>query len=502
MARHLHILSLASAAVIFLSGCSTQKGYPPLNGGNYGNGEPPIQSGESELVNFEGKAEPLECGKNLVRRFIAIPQSNWGRTDAGKQPSSFVTYPDVCAYLGSFWFLEAAVDNAILKGDDEARDEAIGLIQGLVDKYDDVITGKARYTDSKGNSLPLFTDLLWRHESNRVDYYIFGAVSLHIASIMDDEKYEGVTWRQSRKEYLDFGLQYADNQWNPLTRAEFDARFSSPQYNHTSTLFKMSDGDWKKWESYIKDGYSWQTRLWIDDMFMITALQIQAYQATKDDPSYNTDPWWPAKTNNENRYLDRAVREMKLYIEKIQGSDGLYWHSPDAKFFWARGNGWMAVGMPEMLKIIGENPSYKAEAAQLRKEYETMMASLLKYQQPTGMWAQLIDRTSLWSETSGTAMFTYAFMTGVKNGWLDSVKYGAAARKAWNALMFYLNPNYDIREVCEGTGTGSTEQHYRDRKRYAGDTHGQAGMLWCATALTEIANGYEAGTALDFITNQ
>ena len=64
---------------------------------------------ESSLTGFEGKAEPIECGKNLVRRFIEIPQSNWGRTDAGKQPSSFVTYPDVCAYLGSFWFLEAAV---------------------------------------------------------------------------------------------------------------------------------------------------------------------------------------------------------------------------------------------------------------------------------------------------------------------------------------------------------------------------------------------------------
>lgn len=491
MARYIHILSTAFAACIFISGCSTGKEYPPLSGGGYGKDEPSGSQVESSLTGFEGKAEPIECGKNLVRRFIEIPQSNWGRTDAGKQPSSFVTYPDVCAYLGSFWFLEAAVENAMLKGDTDAKAEAIGLIQGMVDKYNDVITGKTTYQDSKGNTLPVITDLLWRHESNRVDYYIFGAISLHIASIMENPDYEGVTWRQTREEYLDFGLQYADNQWNPLTRAEFDARFSSSRYNHTSTLFKMSDGDWKTWESYIKGGYSWQTRLWIDDMFMITALQIQAYLATRNDPSYNTDPWWPAKANSENRYLDRAVREMTLYIEKIQGSDGLYWHSPDAKFFWARGNGWMAVGMPEMLKIIEDNPAYSTEAALLRREYGTMMASLLKYQQPTGMWAQLIDRTSLWSETSGTAMFTYAFITGVKNGWLDSDTYGKAARKAWNALMFYLNPNYDIREVCEGTGTGSTEQHYRDRKRYTGDTHGQAGMLWCTAALTEIANEAE-----------
>lgn len=120
-----------------------------------------------------------------------------------------------------------------------------------------------------------------------------------------------------------------------------------------------------------------------------------------------------------------------------------------------------------------------------------MMSSLLKYQQLTGMWAQLVDKTAMWSETSGTAMFTYAFIEGVNNGWLDSKKYGTAARKAWKALMSYLNPNYDIREVCEGTGTGTSEQYYRDRKRYTGDTHGQAAMLWCACGLTEIANKQE-----------
>lgn len=474
------------SALLCLCACSKEKDYPPLNGGGYKPDED-----ASSLVDFEGTAEPVSCGKNLVRRFIEIPQSNWGRTDAAKKPSSFVTYPDVCAYLGAFWFLEAAVDNAILKKDDQAKVEALELMQGMVDKYNDVITGKATFTDSNGNMKPLVTDLLWRHESNRVDYYIFGAISLHIASIMENPKYASVKFPQTREEYLKFGLEYADNQWNPLTRAEFDARFNSSAYNHTGNLFKMSDGDWAKWEKYIQEGYSWQTRLWIDDMFMITALQLQAYQATRNDPSCNTDPWWQAKTNSENRYLDRAVREMKLYIETIQGEDGLYWHSPAAKFFWARGNGWMAVGMPQMLKVIGDNPAYAEEAALLRREYESMMSSLLKYQQLTGMWAQLVDKTAMWSETSGTAMFTYAFIEGVNNGWLDSKKYGTAARKAWKALMSYLNPNYDIREVCEGTGTGTSEQYYRDRKRYTGDTHGQAAMLWCACGLTEIANKQE-----------
>lgn len=48
-----------------------------------------------------------------------------------------------------------------------------------------------------------------------------------------------------------------------------------------------------------------------------------------------------------------------------------------------------------------------------------MMASLLSYQMKTGMWRQLIDDAEAWPETSGTGMFTFAMITGVKNGWLD-----------------------------------------------------------------------------------
>ena len=87
-----------------------------------------------------------------------------------------------------------------------------------------------------------------------------------------------------------------------------------------------------------------------------------------------------------------------------------------------------------------------------------MMAGLLKYQTPDGMWRQLIDRQESWEESSSTGMFTFALISGVKNGWLDAATYGPAARKAWIALTGFIDQNSDITSVCEGTGkrTAST----------------------------------------------
>jgi rhamnogalacturonyl hydrolase YesR len=112
-----------------------------------------------------------------------------------------------------------------------------------------------------------------------------------------------------------------------------------------------------------------------------------------------------------------------------------------------------------------------------------MMASLLKYQDDHGMWHQLIDHPEAWPETSCTGMFAFAFITGVKNGWLDAKEYGPAARHAWLGLVSYIDQNADVHEVCEGTNKKNSLPYYLARGRNVGDMHGQAPILWCASAL-------------------
>ena len=219
----------------------------------------------------------------------------------------------------------------------------------------------------------------------------------------------------------------------------------------------------RQWENPQPDGLSAETRYWIDDMYMLTTLQLEAYRATGD-----------------RKYLDRDAKEMVSYLEKLQEPNGLFYHAPDVPFFWGRGDGWVAAGMAEMLRDL---PADHPDRARILKGYRTMMAALLRYQGKDGMWRELIDHEEAWPETSSSAMFTFAMVTGVKNGWLDAGIYGPAARKAWIAVAGYIDQNSDLTNVCEGTGKQNSLPYYLARKRRTGDFHGQAAVLWAATAL-------------------
>jgi rhamnogalacturonyl hydrolase YesR len=219
----------------------------------------------------------------------------------------------------------------------------------------------------------------------------------------------------------------------------------------------------RQWENPQPDGLSGETRFWIDDMYMLTMLQLEAYRATGD-----------------RAYLDRDAKEMAAYLDKLQQPSGLFYHAPDVPFYWGRGDGWVAAGMAEMLRDL---PQDHPQRARILASYRSMMAALLKYQGKDGMWHQLIDHDEAWPETSGSAMFTFAMITGVKNGWLDAATYGPAARKGWIAVAGYIDQNQDVTNVCEGTGKKNDLDYYLARRRRTGDFHGQAPVLWAASAL-------------------
>jgi rhamnogalacturonyl hydrolase YesR len=242
--------------------------------------------------------------------------------------------------------------------------------------------------------------------------------------------------------------------------------------------------------SYLQEGLSIadhqqaniesQKRFAIDDMFMITALQVQAFRASQDA-----------------KYVELAASMMVEYLDRLQQDDGLFHHHEDFHHKWARGNGWFAAGMAELIR---ELPEQHQNYAAVREGYESMMSGLLGYQiadgDGAGLWKQVVDSDDPrnWPETSGSAMFTYALVSGVRRGWLDPDTYGPAARAGWLALVAKLTTGGRIQDVSdwaykpeshEGgpSYAGDEENYYFERPRLTGDNHGQAPVLWSTAAL-------------------
>src|SRR5689334_25233857 len=90
------------------------------------------------------------------------------------------------------------------------------------------------------------------------------------------------------------------------------------------------------------------------------------------------------------------------------------------------------------------------------------------------------------------ALAILLMVSGVKNGWLPAKTYGPAARKAWLGLVSHIDAQANVTDVCVGTNKAHAEvgtnpdtqlKYYLDRTRRTGDLHGQAPVLWSATAL-------------------
>ena len=145
-------------------------------------------------------------------------------------------------------------------------------------------------------------------KERHVDFTVFGAVPFEIYIQTKDPK------------YLDLGKSFADRQW----------------------------------ENPTAEGLTSETRFWIDDMYMITAVQVQAFRAT-----------------GYRKYLDRAALEMVAYLDRLQQPNGLFYHAPDVPFYWSRGDGWVAAGMTELLRSLPEShPRTRSRHGELSQDDE------------------------------------------------------------------------------------------------------------------------------------
>ena len=200
-------------------------------------------------------------------------------------------------------------------------------------------------------------------------------------------------------------------------------------------------------------------QVWLDGMYMGQPFYLE----------YET------KFNNRKNYPD-IFAQFKYVIENMKNPlNGLYYHAIDvsreafwcdkvtglSQHCWLRASGWYAMALLDTLdKVDNSDHKYDAECKMLEDAFVELMDSMLKYQDESGMWYQVVNYGGMeknYLETSGSSIMAYAILKGVRLGYLPE-NYREYAEKAINGICDkYLNTKdgeMSLGGICLGAGLG------------------------------------------------
>ncbi|WP_019613928.1 glycoside hydrolase family 88/105 protein [Psychromonas ossibalaenae] len=253
----------------------------------------------------------------------------------------------------------------------------------------------------------------------------------------------------------------------------------APQINTTApmlTLVLLAEhldrSEWKKdieqWADYLMehfprvDGCGFQHvvkerinegQLWDDTLFMTGLFLAKAGE-------YLQRPELTAEA--ELQFLVHAH-----YLTNVK--TGLWYHGWTsvhkhhfADAYWARGNAWITVAIPELFSLLpnGISPAVQMHlSAILNAQIET----LTTLQSQSGMWHTLLDDPASPLESSATAGIACGILKAHRMGLVND-KAKNAADQAVSAVMSRIDEQGIVLEASDGTAMGHDLQYYFDIK--------------------------------------
>lgn len=198
-------------------------------------------------------------------------------------------------------------------------------------------------------------------------------------------------------------------------------------------------------------------QVWLDGMYMCQPFYIE----------YET-------RYNEKKNYDDIYTQFKNVIEIMKDpKTGLYFHAYDSskemfwcdkvtglsQNFWLRALGWYSMALLDTLDKA--DPAEEKICNLLQNAFKDLMDAMLKYQDESGMWYQVVNLGGMdknYLETSGSSIMAYALLKGVRLGYLPA-EYAEYGKKAFEGVCEkYLstdeNGELHLDGICLVAGLG------------------------------------------------
>ena len=218
------------------------------------------------------------------------------------------------------------------------------------------------------------------------------------------------------------------------------------------------------------------------------------------------------KRFNEGRNCDDIYRQFSNVIKNMRDPlTGLYYHAYDesremywcdtvtglSQNFWLRALGWYSMALLDTVEKVGDDP----RAEEMKQAFADLMAALVKYQDASGMWYQLVNLGQMednYLETSGTAILSYALLKGTRLGYLPK-ECAEAGKKAFAGICDkYLSEDEQgkmhLGGICLVAGLGGkqhrdgTYAYYMSEPVVADDAKGVGPFLLAYTEMRRLGD--------------
>lgn len=234
-------------------------------------------------------------------------------------------------------------------------------------------------------------------------------------------------------------------------------------------------------------------QVWLDGFYM--ALPFYAEYTKRYAPKEQKDSLFAdivhQFTAGAKNTLDPATG---LFRHAWDESKSMFWCDPEtglSEHAWGRANGWYAVALVEVLDYLPEkHPGRQELIAQLNYFLEVLPKWADK---ETGMWYQVLDcpeREGNYQEATCSIMFTYAFLKGLRMGYIDESHKDYILGLYPKFIDRFIRENEDgtisMTECCAVGGLGGKQMRKGDFEYYLSepiienDCKGVGPFIWAS----------------------
>lgn len=187
-----------------------------------------------------------------------------------------------------------------------------------------------------------------------------------------------------------------------------------------------------------KEGNFWHkniypNQVWLDGLYMCHPFYME-YETRYNDKKNYDDIY--------NQFFN-VVKNMRdertgLYYHAYDESREMFWCDKVTGLsanYWLRASGWYMMALLDTLDKADKTEAEPYE--KLKQIFVDYVDAMLRYQDETGMWYQVINRGGMdrnYLETSGSSIMAYALLKGVRLGLLPE-SYTAYGKKAFDGIV-------------------------------------------------------------------